>query len=324
MKSKLLFLTLLCLTACCGFAQYAPPAGVPGTTAIHADSSVITGWATSCELTRGWQNIADTALGRVSSGDAPMATGKAGTNGVVSLGDGGSAVLHFQYPIMDGPGWDFAVFENSFDDYFLELAFVEISSDGINFFRFPAHSLTPVLSQTNTFDSTDARLLNNLAGKYRFRYGTPFDVAELSGIPGLDLSYICCVRIVDVVGSINPEFATSDTAGNIVNDPWPTPFSTGGFDLDAVGAIHLNTSGIAQNIQPDLNLFPNPAAGAVSVIAEAGDKQIVISNLHGEILLTEAIDRAGELKIDLRELAPGLYIVCIRGDRTRQAKLLKP
>jgi hypothetical protein len=44
--------------------QYAPAAGEPGTTAISADSSVFSAWATTAAIQRGWINIADTAKGK--------------------------------------------------------------------------------------------------------------------------------------------------------------------------------------------------------------------------------------------------------------------
>ena len=43
--------------------------------------------------------------------------------------------------------------------------------------------------------------------------------------------------MVDVVGSIDPMYGTRDSLGNLINDPWPTPFATGGFDLDAVAVL---------------------------------------------------------------------------------------
>jgi hypothetical protein len=55
------------------------------------------------------------------------------------------------------------------------------------------------------------------------------------------------VRIIDVVGSIDPAFGTRDSLGNLINEPFPTPFSSSGFDLDAVGVIHA---------------IPEPAFGA--------------------------------------------------------------
>jgi hypothetical protein len=50
------------------FAQgpYAPAVGNIETTAIDKDSLVFEAWATTCNLQRGWQNIADTSLGKTN------------------------------------------------------------------------------------------------------------------------------------------------------------------------------------------------------------------------------------------------------------------
>ena len=161
-------------------AQFAPPVGHEGTTAIYKDSSAFVAWASKCNIIRGFQDISNQSLGYTNVGDSSLAIDQAGTNGVVSLGDGGVAILEFSSPIMDGNGPDFAVFENGFDNLFLELAFVEVSSDGIHFFRFPAISNTDTTIQTGGFGLTDASKLHNLAGKYRAEYGTPFDLSDLT------------------------------------------------------------------------------------------------------------------------------------------------
>jgi hypothetical protein len=170
---------------------------------------------------------------------------------VVSLGDGGMATATFAAPIADGPGPDFAVFENSMNDTFLELAFVEVSSDGVHFARFPAISLTPVDTQVaGSVDTTD---IHNLAGKYRAGFGTPFDLADIRD-PRVNTSAITHVRVVDVVGTVglatdeetgeihfDPALAAlagKDSEGRMVNDPYPTPYYSCGFDLDAIGVIH--------------------------------------------------------------------------------------
>jgi len=148
-------------------AQFAPPVGHPGTTAIYKDSSIIIGWAKSCQVERGFIDISDTnktfgGSNKASYGNIYM-TADTADSFVLALGDGGSATLGFASPIANGPGFDFAVFENSFDDLFLELAFIEVSSDGSHFVRFPAISLTPELPQTFTFGPTDATKINNFA-----------------------------------------------------------------------------------------------------------------------------------------------------------------
>ena len=110
-------------------AQFAPAAGQNGTTAIHKDSSILINWAKTSVYSLGPIDISATVSSYPSVGDAISVTGKAGENGVLSLGDGGSATLHFNPPIMNGNSWDFCVFENAFNDSFLELGFVEVSSN---------------------------------------------------------------------------------------------------------------------------------------------------------------------------------------------------
>ena len=238
---RLLFYTLsLLLFTSQADAQFAPVVGFSGTTAIPADSSAFVAWASGCTLYRGLRCIAVPDSGYASDGDSSSAIGPAGQNGTVSLGDSGIAILTFLSPIVNGPGPDFAVFENGFNSgppgfAFLELGFVEVSSDGARYVRFPAIS--------NVQDSTqialapmDGSLLNNLAGKYVWDYGTPFDLDELIDSPGLDVNNIRFVKVVDVIGSIDSIYGSRDSRGHIINDPYPTNYASSGFDLDAVGA----------------------------------------------------------------------------------------
>ncbi|HQQ94239.1 MAG TPA: T9SS C-terminal target domain-containing protein [Bacteroidia bacterium] len=267
---------------------YPPAAGHPGSTAMYKDSSVFVNWASACSVQRGYQDISNPTLGFASAGDSSMALGKALSNGVLSLGDGGSALLRFPFLISNGPGFDLAVFENGFDDFFLELAFVEVSSDGIHFFRFPSHSLSDTLQQKSAFDSTNASDLNNLAGKYRAGYGTPFDLQELSGIPELDINAISYVKIVDVVGSLLPQYARRDFYQNKINDPWPTPFASSGFDLDAVGVIHENRFlSLKQESYPEerVIVIPNPVSARDKFRIQASLELISISCYNAEGLL---------------------------------------
>ena len=160
--------------------------------------------------------------------------GLGATNGIVSLGDSGSIVLSFPLPLADGPGPDFAVFENAFSELFLELARVEASSDGTNFFPFPSHSLSPDPVPTYPFEPMESESYGGLAGKHLQGHGTPFDLRALAGTPGLDLRRVTHLKIVDVVG----DGSTIDSYGNPIYDPHPT-WGSGGFDLDAVAALNL-------------------------------------------------------------------------------------
>lgn len=302
--------------------SYAPSAGQPGTTAMHKDSVAFVAWATGCESVRGLQNIAVPAGPYASVGDNSMVLGKAQSNAVLSLGDGGSAVCTFALPIMNGPGPDFAVFENSFDDNFLELAYVEVSSDGINFTRFRAHSLTDTLTQTDSFGSTNATKINNLAGKYRGGYGTPFDLQELAGAQGLNVNAVTHVRIVDVIGSVNASYASRDGYGNKVNDPWPTDFPSGGFDLDAVGVIHrlMSTGSEEWRVQRQTRFFPNPVGSGhlLHIDTDGGLQKICILDLSGRVLL-----ESSETELRMPFLPSGIYLIQITtGDSLITEKLI--
>ena len=282
-------------------AQFPDRVGMPDCDAISADQPGLV-WGVSCMMTPGYLSIGDPAQGTVSGDDASFAIGPA-DKAVISLGDGGSAIITFQRPITDGPGADFAVFENAFDDYFLEFAFVEVSSDGKHFVRFPSTSLTQAKQQIGPFMRIpDVRALHNLAGKYRAGYGTPFDLSELKDSIGIHLQSITHVRVIDVVGSIDKQFARYDGKGNIINDPWPTPFSSCGFDLDGIAVIN------EQNIIGDqLSFAPNPVyaghnGGMVRVLE--GARELSVYSMQGEYI-REGIDG----NIQSAGLPGGVYIV---------------
>lgn len=239
---------------------YSPPAGIEGSDAIAWDDSSFAGWASGvASLTRGLSDASNPASGQTTYGNTADVLGQAGTDvfHTLSLGDGGSITLTFDQPITNGPGADFAVFENSHDGLFLELAFVEVSSDGVNFLRFPNVSLTQTTTQVGTFGQVDTTNISGLAGKYIVGFGTPFDLQDLVPLaPGIaNLGSITHVRLTDVVGSINPLYGSTDTLGNLINEPFTTPFATGGFDLDAVGVIHL---------------VPEPAAASLACALAGG------------------------------------------------------
>ena len=225
-------------------AGAAPPAlAGPYTEVGHAPSEMVA-WATAvAAFDRGPKDIANPGAGDASQGTPEVALGPAsGTDpfDVVSLGDGGSITLYFESGIGDGSGDDLAVFENGFwgvDGLFAELAFVEVSSNGVDFARFDAITLNDVpVPGFGTLDPSDYRYL---AGDQPISLGTGFDLAELARHPLvtaglLDLAAVSYVRVVDVIGN----GSTFDSQSQPVYDPYPTAFAEGGFDLQGVGVLH--------------------------------------------------------------------------------------
>ncbi len=198
-------------------------------------------------LVRGPIDIADPGGAVASYGTADDAIGDPdGT--VVSLGDGGSIVLSFgEDMVIDNvAGPDIGVYENGMfqnwpagaghTGYFFELGFVEVSSDGVNFARFPTKT-------ANTAAIVGMDMLRPLdyfgfAGNSLGAVSANYDLDDLAGDPlvadgTVDLDRIRYVKVVDAVG----DGSTTDSLGNPVYDPYPTAFSSGGFDLDAVEAF---------------------------------------------------------------------------------------
>ncbi|MBD3636067.1 MAG: T9SS type A sorting domain-containing protein [Crocinitomicaceae bacterium] len=306
------FLAILFLVFKAGYSQFAPPANQTGTTAIHKDSSAIVSWASSVvEFQRGPQDISAGAP-LADFGDSTNALGVAEGNStdVVSLGDGGVIVLTFQYPIENGPGPDFAIFENSFSHDYLELAHVEVSTDGINFVRIPSESAIQTDTQTDGFGSTNASEIHNLAGKYIQGYGTPFDLQDIVDSAGVNLDSIHYVRIIDVVGSINSAYGSTDAYGTLINDPYPTAFGSGGFDLDAVAVINENNIFASANQeQVNFTIYPNPTNGQIKLKVE-GNKVIQLIDITGKIIAVWE-ENPGAINLVELGLEKGIYLIRI-------------
>jgi len=300
--------------------SYAPAAGMPGSTAIYKEDSSIQAWANSVQINRSYQDVAHPQLGLTSIGDSSSALGKADFT-VVSLGDGGSAIVSFGNPIFNGKGFDFAVYENGFSNTFLELAFVEVSSDGQNFFRFDSHSLTDTVQPVGSFGALDPTNIYNLAGKYRGGYGTPFDLEELKDRPGLDVNRITHIKIIDVVGSLNDAYARRDAYGNKINDVYPTPFPSGGFDLDAVAAFYLQPVGLEDYTVEEIAAFPNPLINLLHLPKNWKNATYQLFDQTGKLV------REGTLHhphLELADLQKGVYFLSLRKNRSlARLKLLK-
>nr|WP_294862050.1 T9SS type A sorting domain-containing protein [uncultured Fluviicola sp.] len=324
--NKLLFIFVL-ISGVLQAQSFDPAPGNPNSSAIKKDSSCFVAWATGGTVTRGFLDIADTTIiasgsNRASFGNVNLALGPAtgSVTDVLSLGDSGIATLSFDQFIMDGPGYDFAVFENGFMDNYIEVAHVEVSSDGTHFFRFASTTEIPLDVQSSNASYTDCRMINNLAGKYRLGYGTPFDLSELPINPDLNTSAVKFVRIIDAIGAISGNHVTRDQFGTIVNDPYPTPFESGGFDLEAIGIIN-GTLGITDLDKLNISVFPNPTTDRVQITL-TGKARLDLYSPDGRLLFT--LDHLDSTAISLDELAVGSYQLQVtQNDKQQHLSILK-
>lgn len=168
----------------------------------------------------GYNCLGDLSAEEIAEGDSP-----------------GYLTVTFPRGIRNGHGADFAVFENGFkygtpNGLFMELAYVEVSTNGMDFARFPSISTnTGPVAGSSPFAGYDTTNVFNLAGKHAGGFGTPFDLENLLDdqlvLAGLvDINNIQFVKLVDIPGN----GAFLDSLGNPILDNWMTSGS-GGFDF---------------------------------------------------------------------------------------------
>jgi len=294
------------------------------------------GWATAWweyepapHVDPGWDEP-NRALGEVTGDNSDIVSlGELWQEDLLSGRVPGSITLVFGDPcnpddpgrIRDGAGFDLAVFENAFasqvntlagsvsGQMLAELAFVEVSTNGRDFVRFPGLSLTD--RRVGAYGTIDVRQVQGLAGRHPNGYsrcmGTAFDLQVLAGDPrvtsGLvDLADIRYVRIVDIPGSgdfldqavefidpcSGPDWACY-AQDHPVYDPWWT-WGSGGFDLEAVGVLH------PQRLRADIDL-----SGQV----DSADRDLLMSawGTHlGEPGWIGSADLNGDLVVDQEDL----------------------
>ncbi len=218
---------------------------------------------------------------------------------VVSLGDlsaadiakgvaPGSLTVAFDQPVGDGAGPDLVIFGNAFQlarstKVFAKLAYVEVSTDGVVFARFPSVDTNPRPAGTSwTYLVSDATKIYNLFGKavnaYGSSWGNPFDLHDLSNNPlvlagAVDLQNIRYVRVVAVPGS----GAYQDSLGDPIYSPWPT-FGSPGPEIQAVGILNLghpvadDTQAAGTSSAAGVGAAVNGARSVVKVSAKAAPK----------------------------------------------------
>ena len=234
---KLFLLLSMVIASNVTFAQFDGAVGTPGCQAIGISNPNIVSWAKGVEVKRGFQGTSSTNYAAYGKNYMAQGIPDSTTTRAISLGRNGESIITFDRPIINGTGYDFAVFENSFSSTYLELAFVEVSSDGIHYFRFPS------TSNSTSEGNINPTLINNLAGKYEVGYGTPFNLDDISDDANLDKSNIRFVKLVDVNGGVD-----MDAQGNIIYDASSGGPATG-FDLTGVCVLNGGSPYIISNFE---------------------------------------------------------------------------
>jgi hypothetical protein len=283
-------------------------------------ASSVTTYAPAPGVSGAWSN-SSLALGPVTGDNFDIVSlGDLSSTQIANNVAPGSITLHFSHPIRNLHGADFVIFENSFiatsnqggagvGGVFADLAYVEVSSDGVNFVRFPSASLTA--SAVGSYGSIDPTNVFNLIGKHvndggGNSWGTPFD------LDAVGLSSISYIRIVDIPGS----GAFKDASNRPIYDAWLT-VGSGGADIEAVGTISrvmtfdewqdlnsLSGAGRGATADPDNDGVPNLLEYAFSRQpgrAEPSPALTSVSVQSGRLVINFTRDeRAGDLLYEVQ------------------------
>ena len=110
-----------------------------------------------------------------------------------------------------------------------------------------------------------------------------------------------------MIGTIDPQYATYDAFGHIVNDPWPTNFASSGFDLSGVGVIHQKPVGIGNHEMPQVFAYPNPCNGTLYIINENAEN-VALYDMNGRLL--QMVDNGDtHITLNMQSYPAGLYLL---------------
>lgn len=200
----------------------------------------------------------------------------AGSTDVYTLGVQGEVVLELDTKAWDGPGTDLIVFENpfivagSFWDAYVDALYVEVSSNGTDFARFPNDfdgPAGPYLSGSFQLGA-DVAYYDGFAGVLPVNAfpptvepldvvkagGDAFDLEDLAAHPlvltgHLDLQKVTHIRLIDVEAGVN-----MDDAGDVIWDCGFPDFASA--DVDAVVAVNSVFNALPGRPEVELTLDP--------------------------------------------------------------------
>ncbi len=141
----------------------------------------------------------------------------------------------------------------------------------------------------------------------------------------------------------NDKLTVYDGANNLIaeysGNTLPTPFSIAtnmvimtwgtnatindqGWSFD----FTVDGVGVSENVYNNLNVYPNPTNGKVNInfdIEKANDVKVIVSNLNGQIVYSETINRLNGVynnSIDLSNEAKGVYMLSIVSSKGKTDK----
>jgi hypothetical protein len=209
---------------------------------------------------------------------------------VVSLGDDGTITVAFRDNLVfDGPGDDLAVYENAFHvggesgPIFTEYATLELSADGRVWVVVPHDAVSGEgLAGDSPVLATPGSGIDPLSPEGG---GDRFDIGAFG------LEFVRFVRVTDGGAAI-------DDAGNLV-----APANKGGFDLDAMGAIHSSPPAVVTGTVSASGL---PVADArVTLVPSDGTRRLHRRSRADGTFRFRCVLPSGDVRVEARKAGLG-------------------
>jgi len=259
--------------------------------AIASSSTRFVEWANAIDPTR----TAFAPRGSTSINQSPTAFHSLGDLDATQIANGvspGFLTVTFPTGVRNGSGADFAVFESGFTfgsntrgvpSLFAEFAYVDVSTNGSDFARFPSISTNSgPTTGSGAFAGYDVTNVYNLAGKHAAGFGTPFNLDDLrsntlvtAGL--LDLNNIQFVRLFDIPGS----GAFLDSQGRPIFDNWLTTGS-GGFDFRLAVGLGIGVLNVTAVPEPSSFAMLGLAGLGLSFLRRRWSRSLRILNAEAD------------------------------------------
>ena len=233
---------------------------------------------------------------------ASPATPESTPEEILSLGLGGEIIVRIKdAAIKNGPGYDFVIYENAFNNplnglIYAEPAKVSVSINGIDFFEFP-YDEDDLSGCAGTKPTIGAD--NYDPDKYG---GNKFDLEELG------LKEVQYIKITDITEIIK------DDPDHDYYDPTLT-----GFDLDALVALYVESATSIRKYHSDEQLIAKTVKNVrdFKVFSKISGKiELSIYDQTGRIIKREKF--SGQFNFDLSNLSCGIYFYSLKTEKEVQ------
>ena len=121
-------------------------------------------------------------------------------------------------------------------------------------------------------------------------------------------------RALEQLKGIVPDYHADLTKeGRLINDPWPTPGGSSGFDLAGVAVLNQKVEAVEMADGISLSVYPNPASERVSIVMNGSEStDAILFDINGRAVTTMTLHE-GLNTVEISDLPQGVYMLRANG-----------